>query len=219
MDDTRYSTFIADLITFDEAVSSSLEFQQFLVDYEINDIPITFESEFQNFVYYVLHRVYGSDKIAYFDVEDFKKRMVETFYQDGPLLQKKWQLIYNQLKTNVNEAKFELTSETESQVDADNVVRDSVAYEDTSLSKNADTPTKLYSTPQQFVDQFTNSMNETTGRNTKDSETLNEATSTATDTTKGGLIKLFETFSKFPKSVVMMTASAFAHHFVSIYFD
>jgi len=219
-----YNNIIADLETFDEVFPTLTSFTTNLTSYnEVDGISIS--SDFKSFVFYALQYNFGTDKIVYPNTTEldgadaFKKRIAITFYEEAPRLQKTWQLVLAKLETSITEDQFNTMRKRASTSNVDATSSLDTTNAQTSESKTAETPAQIYSTPQDFIDKYTNQMdqanvditNNQTGATTSDVE--------ANDTEIGGTKELFSMFASIPRSVLMQVAQPFAKHFITIYFD
>jgi hypothetical protein len=244
MEQTWYDDIIAGLETFDDVFPTLTSFTTNLTSYnEVDGITIT--SEFKSFVYYALQYNFKTDKIAYETTTDedgadmFKKRLAITFYEEAPRLQKTWQLVLAKLETTVSEEAFnrlKTFSSASTNIGKSIATKQGTETSQSSLfneqsgeTKSAETPAQIYSTPQNFIDKYTNSMEKSSATATNNQSQNSSTADTQSGETKdtlsginaeiGGTRELFSMLSTIPKGVLMQVAQPFAKHFVSIYFN
>jgi hypothetical protein len=224
MEQSWYDDIIADLETFNDVFPTLTSFTTNLTSFNEVD-GITISSDYKSFVYYALQYNFKTDKISYQSTEDedgadmFKRRIAITFYEETPRLQKMWQLVLAKLETSVSEDVFNTIRKRNSVSEVEASSSLDTTNEQTSENKSAETPAQIYSTPQTFIDKYTNQMDK--GEVNITNNQVGETTSgvEADDVETGGTKDLFSLFASIPKSVLMQVAQPFAKHFVSIYFN
>jgi hypothetical protein len=224
MGNNWYNDIIADLETFDDVFPTLTSFTTNLTAYNEVD-GITISSDFKSFVFYALQYNFGTDKIVYPDTTEldgadaFKKRLAITFYEEAPRLQKMWQLVLAKLDSNTTEDVFNTTRRSNSTSQLDSSSSLNTTNEQASENKSAETPAQIYSTPQSFIDKYTNAMDKGIVNVENEQTGENESNVNAFDIQIGGTKDLFSMFASIPKSVLMQVAQPFAKHFITIYFN
>jgi hypothetical protein len=219
--DDFYSLLTEDLMTFDEVFADINVFEDTITDYVLLQwVDNDTSTAFINFIYYVLHFSFGTDKIAYDDEDMFKKRLAETYYQEQPLLFKKWQFLVETLDEDTTSQLYRLSRERTMEMDT--ITDGSSSFADTtnSFTKSAETPTNIITPPiTSFNDTYTNQMANVAGTQSQEQANENEANTTSNDAERDGLDKMFTIFATFPKSMIRQVGETFARHFLTIYFE
>jgi hypothetical protein len=218
--DDFYSLLTEDLMTFDEVFADINVFEDTITDYVLLQwVDNDTSTAFINFIYYVLHISFGTDKISYDDVDMFKKRLAETYYQEQPLLFKKWQFLIDTLDEDTTSQLYRLSRERTMQMDTTTDGSSSLTDANTTFTKSADTPTNVSIPITSFVDNYTNQMSNVANSQTQAQTNENQANTTSNDAERDGLDKMFTIFATFPKSMIRQIGETFARHFLTIYFE
>jgi hypothetical protein len=219
--DDFYTLLTDDLLTFDEVFADDTDFSITMDSYgNIDWVDNDPDQTFMAFVYYVLSVSFGTDKIAYDDEEMFKKRLAETYFQEQPLLYKKWQFLIDTLDEDTTSQLYRLSRERTMQMDTTTDGSSSLTDANTTFTKSAETPTNVITPPiTSFNDTYTNQMSNVANSQTQAQTNENEANTTSNDAERDGLDKMFTIFATFPKSMIRQIGETFARHFLTIYFE
>ena len=219
--DDFYSLLTEELMTFDEVFVDIDAFEDAITDYvDLKWVDNDTGTLFINFIYYVLHISFGTDKISYDDEDMFKKRLAETYYQEQPLLFKKWQFLVETLDEDTTSQLYRLSRERTMEMDTTTDGSSSLTDATNSFTKSADTPSNALTPPiTSFTDAYTNQMGNVAGTQSQAQTNENEANTTSNDAEREGLDKMFSIFATFPKSMIRQVGETFARHFLTIYFE
>jgi hypothetical protein len=219
--DDFYSLLTEDLMTFDEVFPEEDSFLSNLQSFASLQWVDNDEDElFALFVYHVLNVCYGTDKIAYDDEDNFKRRLAETYWQEQPLLYKKWQFLVDTLDEDTTSQLYRLSRERTMEMDTTTDGSSSLTDATNSFTKSAETPTNIITPPiTSFNDTYTNQMGNVAGTQSQAQTNENEANTTSNDAERDGLDKMFSIFATFPKSMIRQVGETFARHFLTIYFE
>jgi hypothetical protein len=219
--DDFYSLLTEDLMTFDEVFPEEDSFLSNLQSFASLQWVDNDEDElFALFVYHVLNVCYGTDKIAYDDEDNFKRRLAETYGQEQPLLYKKWQFLVDTLDEDTTSQLYRLSRERTMEMDTTTDGSSSLTDATNSFTKSADTPSNALTPPiTSFTDAYTNQLGNVAGTQSQAQTNENEANTTSNDAEREGLDKMFSIFATFPKSMIRQVGETFARHFLTIYFE
>jgi hypothetical protein len=218
--DDFYTLITDDLLTFDEVFPEENSFLSNLQSFaSLQWVDNDQDELFALFVYHVLNVCYGTDKIAYDDEDNFKRRLAETYWQEQPLLYKKWQFLVDTLDEDTTSQLYRLSRERTMQMDTTTDGSSSLTDSNTTFTKSAETPTNLSLSITSFVDNYTNQMANVANSQTQAQTNENQANTTSNDAERDGLDKMFTIFATFPKSMIRQIGETFARHFLTIYFE
>jgi hypothetical protein len=207
----KFSDLFADLSAFTSAVTSSM-------------VGLTggiaFSSNYIGLVYNILKQNYNDDYVVYDDKPKAINRIMSTFQEVSPPIQKLWLVTYPKLLEAYNESNFQKVEEMTNDITRDinrstTVDRDTEANE---FTKQADTPT-IKDSSDDFVDDYANMMRKGNVGTQEDSVTaLAETSGEDTVNVKvGSLAVLFEIYNRIPADLYIKIIRPYAKHFQLFY--